>query len=141
MRFLLRSEIALPHQSKPQPLTPPFPYPPPPPIHVGHRCGLGEGPSVWPTQRAVPTSCHSISVSRVGEGESCCTGCSVGEAGRACMSFLLICGVPSPEPPRWAGTTNMSRNSAYQTEAGLLPPCSRRGLQRVDPGVLLSVSC
>lgn len=51
----------------------------------------------------------------------------MGEVGRACMSFLLTCGVPSPEPPSWAGTANMGRNSDCQLEAGLLPSHSGRG--------------
>lgn len=66
--------------------------------------------------------------------------CGVGEVGRACMSFLLTCGVPSPEPPSWAGTANMGRNRDCQLKAGLLPPHSRRDLKGTDPGALFCVT-
>lgn len=64
----------------------------------------------------------------------------MGVVGRACMSFLLTCGVPSPEPPSWAGTENTGRNSDCQLEAGLLPSHSWRGLKRTDPGALFCVT-
>lgn len=93
------------------------------------------------TQRGVSTGRHSISVGRVGGGGGLLhRRCSVGVVGRACMSFLLTCGVPSPEPPSWAGTENTGRNSDCQLEAGLLPPHSWRGLKRTDPEALFCVT-
>lgn len=108
---------------------------------VEARCRLGDGPSVWPTRSAVSTSRHSISVGRVGGGGGLLhRRCRVGKVGGACVSFLLTCGVPSPEPPSWAGTANMGRNSDCQLEAGLLPPHSGRGLKGTDLGALFCVT-